>query len=168
MRLRYIAYAGIVLVQFHPLIPKHYEPQPGAVAPYANPSSLPTLGGDVRGPIGANTVAALHGQNFPTPTGSPGNALMVNASGTIVWTATPSPAPTPTPGPTPDIAPTAIAGLPSCVPGLLGRYAQVTDQNCGSVTFGATPVSTAGTGCQEPVFCGGAATGTPTPAWRID
>jgi hypothetical protein len=176
MRLGWFIGAGaIMLVQFHPLTPKHYVPQPGGVAPYANPSALPTAGGDVNGPVPQNTIGALHGQAIASPTGSPGNVWGIDAAGRIGWTATPTFGPTayptpatPTAGPTPDLAPTPVAGLPSCVPGLLGRRGQVTDENCTSALWGATPLATAGAGCQVGVFCLGVPSGTPTPTWIIE
>jgi hypothetical protein len=64
----------------------------------AAPTPTITLGGDVTGPSNANSISAIRGQSMASPTGSPGNALTVNASGTVVWTATPAVAATSTPG----------------------------------------------------------------------
>jgi hypothetical protein len=145
---------------------------PHPIAPPAFPWA-----GQPGAPFG--NAGSINGQAFAVPTGLPGQIPVVNASGTIVWTATPtpvptlSPMPTPTPvptaspGPTPDLSPTPIAGLPSCVPALLGRKGQVIDQNCAAEGYHATPLSTAGQGCQVGVYCGGAPSGTPTPAWVV-
>ena len=135
------------------------------IVPVVN--GLPNYGGGVGGgaPMTINiptaSPIAINGSPVPA-TASPGSYLVSGAGGTPGWV------PTPSPGPTPDLAPTSIAGLPTCVPGILGRKGQVTNQNCGAITYYATPLSTAGQGCQAPVYCAGAPTGTPTPGWVLD
>lgn len=172
MKIVVLLAGALLLAQFHPANP------PGGVT-----VNKPWLGNPAPGsPVATNTPFAVNGSPVPG-TAAPGRQLVIGPGGTPTWGVTPSPAATgyngptpyptpatPTPGPTFAPAPTAIAGLPSCVPGFLGNQYQVTDQDCSALVllFGATPLSTAGTGCQIKVYCGGAATGTPTPSWKID
>lgn len=130
-----VGFGVIQLVQFHPQ-PNSGHPfgwWPGP-APYSNPSSLPTAAGDVVGPVPANTIAALHGQSIASPTGSPGNILIVNASKTIVFTATPSPGPTVYPTPTPF----AVNGSP--VPATASPGSYLVAAGGGTPTWAPTPL----------------------------
>ena len=125
------------------------------------PSAIPTMAGDTTGPIQANVNAQLQG--YPVSTVTPVNGQMMGAIGGK-W----APVATPTSGPTPEASPTAISALPTCDPTHLGLRGRITDQDCPAVTYAATPLATAGTGCNVGVYCGGAPTGTPTPSWKLD
>lgn len=99
MNLPMVAFAGLVLVQAahlsHPIPPPKVVPGSVPWAAGVNPSALPTMAGDVTGPLRSNTISAIRGQAMASPTGSPGNVLAVNGSHQAAWTATPSPLPTP-------------------------------------------------------------------------
>jgi hypothetical protein len=119
------------------------------------------LGGDVTGLSNVNKLAAIQGYPVSTTTPAANGKMLCTSGGQ--W----APCATPSAGPTPAAAPTAIAGLPTCNVAALGLQASVTDQNCAGVTFHATPVATAGVGCQTNLYCFGAPTASPTPAWVI-
>lgn len=113
------------------------------------PSAIPTMTGDVTGPIQSNVVGQI--QAYPVSTTTPVNGQMMGVvGGKWAPVATASPAPTPMPTPIPgelNLTKSIVASLPTCDSGEDGAYRTVTDALLATCTAG-TIVTTGGS-----VYC---------------